>query len=227
MIATTRTTTFEVQAGLLGAVDLWWLAADAVDLELTRLVVVDSPRQGWTGHGLSGAGPVAIAAWTRPDTTVVEVELATDVADDTEHQELVRELENRLGDRLVSVWDLHADPLAQTSPGRRRFRATAARMVDWVSLAVAEMAYWAAAVLAVPRLLPGGIPLIGIGGGVTGALTVAAAGWLVRQLGRPLANLLDPTAHDSLHDWVGYLRYRVVPWLLAVAVVVLGAGWAG
>lgn len=227
MIATTRTTTFEVQ--LLGAVDLWRIAADAVDLRITDLVAVDSPRRGWMGHGLSGAGPVAVAVWTRPDTEVVEVELATDVADDTEHQELVTALERRLGDQLVSYTDLAAyapAPVVSGRSGLGRMRSAAAvALVDRVSFYAATLAYWvAAAMLAVPGgLLPGWVPLTG--GGIASAVAMAAGGWLVRQIGRPVADLVNPTVHETVDTWLVYLRYRAIPWLLAVAVVVLGAGW--
>ncbi|CUU60826.1 hypothetical protein Ga0074812_14826 [Parafrankia irregularis] len=219
MIATAWTTVFEVRPELLGAEDLWWLTASGLDLEIDTVVAVDSPRQGWTGHGLVGQCPVAVAVWPQPDAGVMQVEFATDAVDEAEHQELAAVVRDWLGDRLVTCWDLSALE-ASRQGGLRSALAVAA---DWVSICAAWMACWVAVVLAVPDgLVATWMPLAG---GVPDAVAVAAGGWLVREIGRPTADLLDPTAPDRLHDWLDYLRRRAIPLLLAVAVVVLGAGW--
>lgn len=227
MIATTRTTVVDVQRRLLGAVDVWWLAADAVDLQITTLVAVDSPTRGWAGHGLSGGCPVALAAWILPDTEFVQIELATDAVDDAEHQELVLAVEGRLGDRLLHCGNL---PAAEPAPLVVSHRSVGAQIRAQLGITVTRIGFLAllcAIGVVEAMVLTGGHPAhapdwLAPVGQTPGALATLAGGWLAFRLGILTAAIVDPHEDDDL--WA-FLGESAVPVLLAAAVVALGAGW--
>lgn len=109
----------------------------------------------------------------------------------------------------------------QTDGRIARWAAGAVDGLTFTVAALAGMVIWLTVLaLIAPGYLPGWVTLAEEG--TDAVLALAAGGWLVRRVGSLAVAALT-------HDPRGWrdLRASVVPMLLAVAVVVLGAGWAG